>query len=186
MSLNNQSGRLSDLGRREEALAAIEEAVTHLPRAGAGPPGRLPPRPRHVAEQPVQSPGGSGAAGGGAGRDRGSRHHPPRAGAGPPGRLPPRPRRVAEQPVRAWPDLGRREEALAAIEEAAAIYRELARARPDPFLPDLAMSLNNQSVRLAGLGRREEALAAIEEAVTIRRELARARPDAFRPTSPCR
>ena len=77
--------------------------------------------------------------------------------------------------------LGRREEALAAIEEAVTIRRELARARPDAFLPDLAGSLNNQSVFLSGLGRREEALAAIEEAVTIRRELARARPDAFLP-----
>ena len=54
--------------------------------------------------------------------------------------------------------LGRREEALAAIEEAVAAYRELARGRPDAFLPDLAMSLNNQSNRLSGLGRREEAL----------------------------
>ena len=44
-------------------------------------------------------------------------------------------------------DLGRREEALAAIEEAVTIYRALAEARPDAFLPDLAMSLNNQSVR---------------------------------------
>ena len=35
-------------------------------------------------------------------------------------------------------DLGRREEALAAIEEAAGIYRQLAEARPDAFLPDLA------------------------------------------------
>ena len=32
-------------------------------------------------------------------------------------------------------DLGRREEALAAIEEAVTIRRELARARPDAFLP---------------------------------------------------
>ena len=38
----------------------------------------------------------------------------------------------------------------------------LAAARPDPFLPDLAPSLNNQSKRLANLGRREEALAALE------------------------
>jgi hypothetical protein len=45
----------------------------------------------------------------------------------------------------------------------------------------LAGSLNNLSVRLAGLGRREEALAAIQEAVAICRELAAARPDAFRP-----
>ncbi len=78
-------------------------------------------------------------------------------------------------------DLGRREDALAAIEEAVAIYRDLAAARPDAFRPELAASLNNQSVRLAGLGRREDALTAIEEAVTIRRELAATRPDAFRP-----
>jgi tetratricopeptide (TPR) repeat protein len=77
--------------------------------------------------------------------------------------------------------LGRREEALAAIEEALTAYRQLATARPDAFLPDLATSLNNQSVFLAHLGRREEALAAIEEAVTIRRQLAAARPDAFLP-----
>ena len=76
-------------------------------------------------------------------------------------------------------DLGRREEALAAIEEAVTAHRELARARLDAFLPDLARSLNNQSLRLSDLGRREEALAAIEEAVTAYRELARARPAVF-------
>ena len=77
--------------------------------------------------------------------------------------------------------LGRREEALAAIEEAAEVYRELAAARPDAFRPALAASLNNLSLRLADLGRREEALAAIEEAAKVYRELAAARPDAFRP-----
>jgi hypothetical protein len=39
--------------------------------------------------------------------------------------------------------VGRREDALAAIEEAVTIRRDLARARPDAFLPDLATSLNN-------------------------------------------
>ena len=52
---------------------------------------------------------------------------------------------------------------------------------PDAFLPDLALSLNNQSPRLAELGRPDEALTAIEEAVTIRRALAEAQPDAFLP-----
>ncbi|MGW1966187.1 tetratricopeptide repeat-containing S1 family peptidase [Streptomyces sp. NPDC001935] len=60
-------------------------------------------------------------------------------------------------------------------------HRALAVARPDVFLPDLAMSLNNLSVDLGGLGWREDALAAIEEAVTVRRELAAARPDVFLP-----
>ena len=70
-------------------------------------------------------------------------------------------------------NLGRREEALAAIDQAVAIYRQLAQARPDAFLADLATSLNNQSNRLADMGRRDEALAAIEEAVRIRRDLVR-------------
>ena len=39
--------------------------------------------------------------------------------------------------------LGRREEALAAVEEAVTIRRQLAQGRPDAFLPDLVMSLNN-------------------------------------------
>ena len=56
-----------------------------------------------------------------------------------------------------------------------------AEASPDAFLPDLATSLNNQSLRLADLGRREEALAAIEQATGIYRQLAEARPDAFLP-----
>ncbi|MEL7216452.1 MAG: tetratricopeptide repeat protein, partial [Pseudomonadota bacterium] len=77
--------------------------------------------------------------------------------------------------------LGRREEALAAIEEAMEIYRSLAAARPDAFLPDLAMSLNNLSGSLDALGHREEALSAINEAVTIYRRLAKARPDEFLP-----
>ena len=118
-SLNNLSVRLGDLGRREEALAAIEEAVDDLPGAGRGPPGRVPARPGLSLNNLSNRLG----------------------------------------------DLGRREEALAAIEEAVEIYRELAAARPDAFRPDLAMSLNNLSNRLADLGRREEALAAIEEAV---------------------
>lgn len=41
-------------------------------------------------------------------------------------------------------DLGRQEEALAAIEEAVTIWRKLARVRPVAYLPDLATSLNNQ------------------------------------------
>jgi hypothetical protein len=65
-----------------------------------------------------------------------------------------------------------REEALAAMREAADTYRELAAAHPDAFRPDLAMALTNLSAGLAGLGRRKDALAAIREAVTIRRKLA--------------
>src|SRR5262249_50683740 len=77
--------------------------------------------------------------------------------------------------------LGRREEALVAIDEAVTLYRQLAAARPDAFTPNLASSLNNQSNVLGDLGRRDEALAAIAEAVTTRRQLAADRPAPFPP-----
>ena len=45
------------------------------------------------------------------------------------------------------------------------VGRQLAEARPDAFLPDLAMSLNNLGLMLRDLGRREDALSATQEAV---------------------
>ena len=78
-------------------------------------------------------------------------------------------------------DLGRREEALTAAEEAVRLYRALAEARPDAFIPDLALSLNTLAAMLSALGRREEALTAAEEAVRLYRALAEARSDAFIP-----
>ncbi|MCK9921770.1 tetratricopeptide repeat protein, partial [Frankia sp. AgPm24] len=67
---------------------------------------------------------------------------------------------------------GRREEALAATEQAVEIRRRLAAANPAAFEPDLARSLTNLGALLSGLGRREEALAATEQAVEIYRRLA--------------
>ena len=78
-------------------------------------------------------------------------------------------------------ELGRLQEALAAIREAAELDRELAAARPDTLRPHLADSLTNLSSRLSEHGRHDEALAPIQEAVSIRRKLAATSPDAFRP-----
>jgi tetratricopeptide (TPR) repeat protein len=78
-------------------------------------------------------------------------------------------------------NLGRREEALAASQEAVAIYRRLVETRPEAFLPYLAASLNNLGQDLSDLGRREEALAVSQEAVAITRHLAETWPDAFLP-----
>jgi tetratricopeptide (TPR) repeat protein len=78
-------------------------------------------------------------------------------------------------------DLGRREEALAAAKEAVRHYRALTGASPDAFTPNLAMSLNNLATTLSALGRREEALAAAEEASSRYRALAASRPDAVNP-----
>ncbi|MFI9724679.1 ATP-binding protein, partial [Streptomyces sp. NPDC052396] len=76
-------------------------------------------------------------------------------------------------------EVGRREEGLAAIREAADHYRALAEANPDAYLPDLAGALNNLSIRLGEVGRREEGLAAIREAADHNRALAEANPDAY-------
>ncbi|MFN6104434.1 MAG: tetratricopeptide repeat protein, partial [Planctomycetaceae bacterium] len=76
-------------------------------------------------------------------------------------------------------ELGRREAALAAAEEAVRIRRTLAAERPDAFLPDLAGSLSNVSVVLSELGRREAALAASREAVQYYLTLTRQVPQVF-------
>ena len=78
-------------------------------------------------------------------------------------------------------NLGRREEALTASEEAVKLYRELVGRNRDAFLPDLASALNNLGICLSNLGRREEALTASEEAVKLYRELVGRNRDAFLP-----
>src|SRR5262249_19648768 len=60
-------------------------------------------------------------------------------------------------------NLGRREEALAASQEAVDIRRRLAQTRPDAFLPDLAMSLGVLGAGLAAMERHGEAAAARRE-----------------------
>ena len=87
-SLNNLSNRLADLGRREDALAAIEEAAAIRRELAAARPDAFRPDLAMSLNNLSVRPGGPGPAGGRAGRDRGSRHHPPGAGRGPPGRVP--------------------------------------------------------------------------------------------------
>ena len=61
-------------------------------------------------------------------------------------------------------DLGRREEALAAIEKAVTIRRELARTRPTVFASRYASSLKTQAMILSALERSAEAQAVRDEA----------------------
>jgi predicted O-linked N-acetylglucosamine transferase (SPINDLY family) len=77
--------------------------------------------------------------------------------------------------------LGQREQALEASQEAVDIRRKLAKANPQAFLPDLAMSLNNLGGALSDLGQREPALEASQEAADVYRKLAKANPQAFLP-----
>ena len=77
--------------------------------------------------------------------------------------------------------LGRPEVALAASSKAFAIYRRLAKVRPDIFLVGLANSLTTLGMMLANLDRREAALDASGAAVEIYRGLAQDSPDVYLP-----
>ena len=78
-------------------------------------------------------------------------------------------------------ELGQREKALQAAQEAVDLYSQLAQQRPDAFKPNLAGSLNNLAGRLSELGQREKALQAAQESVELYSQLAQQRPDAFNP-----
>jgi tetratricopeptide (TPR) repeat protein len=78
-------------------------------------------------------------------------------------------------------DVGDRQGALAAIQEAVVLHRELVQRDPDTFTPDLAKSLNTLSNSLSDVGERLRALDAIQEAVALYRPLAKRDPDAFTP-----
>jgi hypothetical protein len=75
--------------------------------------------------------------------------------------------------------LGRRTPALEAIREAAGLYRQLAEARPDAFLPTLGMALYNLGLRLNDVGVRAQALVAVDEASRIYGRLAERYPAVF-------
>ena len=180
-ALNNLAGRLSDLGRREEALGSAQEAVTIM---------------RTLAERRPDAflPDLAGSLNNLANRlsDLGRREEALDSAQ----EAVTIRRGLAERRPNAFltglatslsnlaimlGELGRREEAIQTAQEAVTIRRVLVERGPDAFLPDLAASLNNLASMLSLLGRREEALQNAQEAVMIYRTLAKRRPDAFLP-----
>jgi tetratricopeptide (TPR) repeat protein len=179
--LNNLSIRLNALGRREDALAASEEAVTlNRDLAAARPDAFRPDLAMSLNNLSIRLNALGRREDALAAIEEAVTLYRDLAAARPDAFRPDLAMALTNLSG-CLDELGRREDALAASEEAVTLNRDLAAARPDAFRPDLAGSLNNLSGCLDGLGRREDALAAIEEAVTIRRDLAAARPDAFRP-----
>jgi tetratricopeptide (TPR) repeat protein len=180
-SLNNLSSRLGDLGRLEDALAAVEDAVNLYRQLAAAQPDAFIPD----LAQFLHNLSSRLAA---VGRFEDALAAVEEAVS------------LYRRLVAARPDaftahlaqslnnlssrlaaVGRREDALAAVEEAVSLYRRLVAARPDAFTAHLAQSLNNLSSRLAAVGRREDALTAVEQAVSLHRQLAATWPDAFTP-----
>jgi tetratricopeptide (TPR) repeat protein len=178
---NDLSVRLGEVGRREEGLAAIEEAVKVYRRLEESRPEAFEPNLATSLNNLSIDLAVSGRL------EEGLAAIEEAVAIL---------RRLAESRPEAFePDLamslnnlsvrlavsGRLEEGLAAIEEAVAIRRRLAKLHPEVFDPDLAQSLNNLSIRLQGFGRREEGVAAIAESVKVYRRLAESRPEAFEP-----
>jgi tetratricopeptide (TPR) repeat protein len=79
---------------------------------------------------------------------------------------------VLNNSVEVLAGLGLFEEARASGDEAAGIYRKLARANPDAFEPELFVPLSNLCGLLTRLGRYGEALVYADEAVAIDRKRA--------------
>lgn len=77
--------------------------------------------------------------------------------------------------------LGRCDEALPPTQDAIAIYRTLAAANQQLFLPALAICLNNLSIRYHDLGQNQAAVQSAEDAVRVFRGLASSNFDAFMP-----
>ncbi|MGW5218774.1 tetratricopeptide repeat protein, partial [Nocardia sp. NPDC004085] len=180
-SLNNVSIRLGELGRREEALTAAEEAVgIYQVLAERHPDAYLPDLAASLNNISIRLGELGHREEALAAIEEAVRIRRVLAERHPDAYLPDLATSLNNISIRLG-ELGHREEALAAIEEAVGIYQVLAERHPDAYLPDLAMSLNNVSADLGALGRREEALAAIEEAVRIRRVLAERHPDAYLP-----
>ncbi|MDX2248676.1 MAG: tetratricopeptide repeat protein [Bacteroidia bacterium] len=71
--------------------------------------------------------------------------------------------------------------AITVYEEALKIYRKLAKAKPDTYVPEVALTLNNLGVALEAQNDYSRAIAAYEESLIIRRRLAEANPEIYLP-----
>ena len=169
-ALNNQSNRLADLGRREDALTAIAEAVQIRRALAAARPDAF--RPDLAMSLNNQS---SALANLGRREDaliasaEAVGHYRALAAARPVAFLPDLAMSLNNQSNR-LADRGRRQDALTAVTEAVQIRRVLADKHP-VFLETLARSLTSQGIRLTELGDFDAALAADREAVSLYTEL---------------
>ena len=166
-SLSNLALRSSGLEQAGEALAAEEEAVALYRGLADDNPGRYRPDLAGSLSSLSFALSGLEQAGGGAGGDGGGGGDVFFSGSWPP------PIRTVTAPTwpthwtvsvsgsRGWTEQA---EALAAAEEAVAMFRELAATDPDRYRPDLANSLRLLADVLEALGQEAEAEAVRREA----------------------
>ncbi|WP_136313233.1 tetratricopeptide repeat protein [Actinomyces procaprae] len=174
--LNNLANRLSEVGRRGEALGAAREAVGLRRVLAEQDPAAFTPdlamSLNNLANM-LSEVGRRGealeAAREAVGLYRGLAEQNPAAYAsGLAGSL--------SNLANMLSEVGRRGEALEVAREAVGLYRGLAEQNPAVFTPDLATSLGNLAIMLSEVGRRGEALEAAREAVDLYRGLAEQNP----------
>ncbi|MEK2491051.1 tetratricopeptide repeat-containing serine protease family protein [Kitasatospora purpeofusca] len=180
-SLTNLGNRLSEVGRRGEALTATKEAMGIYRRLAQADPAAFEPDLAGALTNLGNRLSEAGRRGEALTAEQEA--------------VEIRRRLATDNPAAFEPDLagsltnlgiqlseaGRRGEALTATEEAMGIYRRLAQADPAAFEPNLATSLSNLGIRLSEVGRRGEALTAEQETVGICLRLAADNPAAFEP-----
>jgi tetratricopeptide (TPR) repeat protein len=180
-SLNELSVRLAAVGRSEETLATIHEAVEISRRIADANHAAYSPYLASSLNNLSESLAGAGRSKEGLAASEES--------------VKLRRRLVVSNPEAYEPDLanslnnlanrlaetGRSNESLAANEEAVEIRRRLASSKRAAYESNLATSLTNLSVDLAKVQRSEDALTAIQEAVEIRQRLAAANPAGHEP-----
>ncbi|MGW5866580.1 tetratricopeptide repeat protein [Streptomyces sp. NPDC055239] len=181
MSLSDLGTSLSEVGRRDEALTAIQEAVEMRRRLAAA---------NRIAYEPglALSLGNLGAFLSEVGRrdialtvtQEAVEIYRRLAADNPAAYEPDLARSLSNLGAR-LSEVGRRDEAPAAVQEAVEIYRRLAADNPAAYEPDLARSLANLGTPLSEVGRRDMALTAAHRAVEIYRRLAAANPAAYEP-----
>jgi Tetratricopeptide repeat len=180
-SVSNLAGRLTGAGRRDEALAAGQEAVgLYRDLAEHNPAAYLPDQAASVTNLAVQLAGAGRQEEALAAAQEAVGLYRDLARANPAAYLPGLAASVNNLAVQ-LAGAGRQEQALAAAQEAVSIRRDLAGRNPAAYLPGLATSVSNLAGRLAEAERQDEALVAAEEAVSIRRDLAGRNPAAYLP-----
>jgi len=178
---NNLANRLSDLGRREEALIPAQRAVQLYEQLALSNPDAFLPDLAGSLNNLALTLSSLGK------RDdalvpaqRAVEIHEQLASSNPDAFLPYLAMSLNNL-ANMLSDLGRMEEALVPAQRAVDIREQLASSNPDAFLPGLAASLNNLALTLSSLGKREEALIHAQRAVGIQEQLASSNPDAFLP-----
>ncbi|MEV8038883.1 tetratricopeptide repeat-containing serine protease family protein [Streptomyces sp. NPDC086182] len=180
-SLSNLGIRLSEVGRRGEALTATEEAVEIRRRLAADNPAAYEPDlAASLSNLGIQlaEVGRRGEAFTAA--KEAVEIHRRLAADNPAAYEPALARSLTSLGIR-LSEAGRRGEALIATERTVEIWRRLAADNPAAYEPDLARSLTNLGIRLWEVGRWSEAFTAAKEAVEIRRRLAADNPAAYEP-----